>query len=278
MNQVLAALPAGEDRDRCRRELEDHLDALYAAARAEGHPPDRARSAALDAFGAPPELAASWAGSVHAAPLWPAVVWLTGLVLSVTPLAPTGAFSIGTGAGALPLADWLRVWAIIWALGHWPSFRALPQRIRARSLKWRGLGRGTWEAIWPFGVYGAAVGALALQLWPAYHAGGPLWPLFAVGLAGLAACWWRAGRAPATYPLGAGLATAAAFAAMLAGWTLYPAWMAAPWGEPLTPLGLATVLAALFFTLQGALLAILSHAFPTRGSDSPPPRRERAPA
>lgn len=96
----------------------------------------------------------------------------------------------------------------------------------------------------------------------AFHTGsGPLWPLFAVGLVGLLACARIAGL-PA-YPLGSGAAAAAAWLVLVFGWTLHPAWMpplsVPPWSAP----ELATVLAGVFFTLQGWIVGVVGQRRPT---------------
>lgn len=251
LGEVVRTITPADDRQACRAELEEHLDDLYQAARARGLEDEAARREALASFGPAPLLARAWSHSLQAPPVWPVPVWLVGVVLVFVPLTP-GPRWTGPAGGS---SAWFAIWAVVWAMGHWPSFYQVGARLRHRErlVPPRRAVRAAWRRAWAFVLYGGAVGWFTIRLFPAFHtSSGPLWPLFAVGLIGLFACAWTAG--PSTYPVGAGVAVAAAWLVMVGGWTLHPLWMPPLWVGPMTAVALATLLAGVFFTLQGWLV------------------------
>ncbi len=259
LDEVLQAVAATENRQACRAELTAHLDALYAAARADGLDPEAARQAAMASFGPAPDLARAWRHSVHAPPFWPVPVWVVGVLLVFVPLTSTPRW---TGPAGGP-SGWLAIWSLVWAVGHWRSFSSCRYAgyLEAGLMPTHRAVAAAFRRAWAFLVYGGAVGWLTLRLYPAYHTGsGPLWPLFAVGLVGLFACVRMAGRS--AYPFGAGVAAVAAWLIMVLGWTRHPGWLPPLSVPPATPLGLATLLAALLFTLQGVIVGVVGHAQP----------------
>ena len=194
---------------------------------------------------------------MEAAPVWP--VGLLALFLVLVVLSAPGDRSHGTIPGLLGFS------AAVFALSHWTSFRDFVPQLRSRSLSAR-IADLPWRRMWPFLLYGAAMGVLTVHVYPMRNSeNGFLLNLClipTVGLAGfLAALSWTRWERRA-YRLGASVAALTAWLVMVAGWSLHPAWLPDPNQSNMLAVELSTVLATVLFAAEAGVAQVTRGARP----------------